>query len=205
MKSTAHKLLFATGSISLSSLSLNAAVDSLLILDAKCYSQKKVTRTPERVVGQVATTRLDTKQLLQLLAKDVGVTYTNGSRLKVVAGEVYVADSNGKELGNVSQYFQLMVNAGSGLLNGTRNLTSNEERTKNYQSMSFTINLPRLKGKVTGLLTEQLEISSPNKLGVQEARANGTANVSGKGTFNGNLAYFEGDFRLEGREAILNR
>lgn len=205
MKSTAHKLLLAIGLISLSSLSLNAAVDSLLILDAKCYSQKKVVTTPERVEGQVAKTRLDTKQLLQLLAKDVGVTYTNGSRLKVVAGEVYVADSNGKELGNVSQYFQLMVNTNSGLLNGARNLKSNEERTQNYQSMSFTINLPRLKGKVTGLLTEKIEISSPNKLGVQVARANGGANVSGKGAINGNLAYFEGDFRLEGREAILNR
>ncbi len=205
MKPTAPKFLLALSFVLLPSLSLHAAVDSLLILNARGYSQKRVTTSPDRVVGQVATARLDTKQLLQLLARDAGIRYTNGSRLKVVAGEVFVADSNGKVLGDVSQYFQLAVNANSGLMNGTRNLTTGEERTQTYQPMTFTIKLPTLKGKVSGLLTENIQISSANKLGVQEARANSDASVSGKGDINGSPAYFEGTIQLRGHEAILNR
>jgi hypothetical protein len=205
MKSITHQFLLAFSLLLLPSLSLHAAVDSLLFLDAKCYFQKKIATTPDRMVGKVEMTRLNTKQLLQILTRDTGINYTNGSRLKVVAGAIFVADANSKTLGDVSQYFQLTVNTQAGLLSGTRNLTTGAEQTRTYQSMSFTINLPTLKGKMNGLLTEDTQISSPNRLGIQEARASGNANINGKGTINRSPAYFEGTFRLSGYEAILNR
>ena len=205
MKSSAQQFLLGASLLLLPSLSLHAAVDSLLSLNAKCYSQKKIVTSPDRVIGQVETTRLDTKQLLKILTKDAGIQYTNGSRLKVVAGTVYVADANGKVLGDVSQYFQLMVNPQSELMDGTRNLMTGAEQTKTYQSMNFTISLPTLRGKVNGVLTENIQISSPNKLGVQDARANGDASIAGKGIINQSPAFFEGTFQLRGHEAILNR
>lgn len=205
MISTARPFLLAVSLLLLPSLSLHAAVDSLLSLDVKCYSQKKIITTPDRVDGQVAVTRLGSKQLLQILTRDAGIKYTNGSRLKVVAGAVFVADANGKVLGDVSQYFQLKVNSQAGLLSGTRNLMTGVERTKAYQSVSFTINLPTLKSKMSGLLTDDVQITSPNRLGVKEARSNGNANLNGKGTINRSLTYFEGTFQLRGNEAILNR
>lgn len=205
MKPSIPKFLLILSLALLPSLSLHAAVDSLLILSAKGYSQKKLTSTPERLEGKISTSRLDTKQLLQLLAKDAGVRYPNGTRLKVVGGGVFVADSNGKVLGDVSRYFQFVVGSNSGLFEGTRNLVTGEEQTKTYQTMSFTINLPALKGRVSGLLTESVETSAASKLGVQEVRSNGESNVSGKGNINGTPAYFEGTLQLRGLEAILNR
>lgn len=141
MKSTKHKFFLIASLLLLPYISQQAAVDSLLALDVKCYFQKQFTTTLDRVVGQVAMTRLDTTQLLALLAKDSGISYTNGSRLKVVSGAVFVADANGKVLGNVSQYFQLKVNTNAELFNDARNLTNGEERTQSYRSMTFTINL----------------------------------------------------------------
>ena len=205
MKLTNYRFLVTGGLLLLPSFSMQAAVDSLLTLNAKCYSQQKLTTTPDRVVGEVTTTRLETKQLLAMLAKDAGLRYTNGSRLKVVAGAIFVADSNGKVLGNVSKYFQFKVDTNSNLFQGNRNLMTGEERTQSYQPMTFTIHLPKLKANVSGLLTNSVRISSPNKLGVQEAFADGNANISGEGLINRNLGYIEGTFELRGHEAILNR
>jgi hypothetical protein len=204
MNTTALKWITAASLCLLPYASLQAAVDSTVDVNLKCYYQSKFTSTQNRVTGKVSILRLSGKQLVTLLAKKTGIKYANGSRLKSVGGVIFVADSNGKALGDVSKYFQLKISNKDILFSGSRELVGGKEKSRSYETVSFTLNLPGLEGTISGVLLDDLTIAAPNKFGVQYSTAEGAANVSGAGLVDAKSAYFDGTLSLVGREAYVN-
>jgi hypothetical protein len=204
MNTSSLKWITAAGISLLSCATLQAAIDSIVDVDLKCYYQSSFTSNQDRVTGKVSVLRLSGKQLVTLLAKKSGIKYTNGSRLKSVGGLIYVADAKGKPLGDVSKYFKLKISNTATLFNGSRDLASGKEKTRSYESVTFTLNLPGLEGTINGVLLDDLTIAAPNKFGVQYSTGVGSANVNGTGFFDTKTAYFDGGLSLLGREAYVN-
>jgi hypothetical protein len=183
--------------------SLQAAVDSTIDVNLKCYYQSKFTSTQDRITGKVSTLRLSGKQLVTLLAKKSGIKYANGSRLKSVDGVIFVADAKGRALGDVSKYFQIKISSIGTLFNGSRDLVGGKEKSRSYETVTFSLNLPGLEGTISGVLLDDLTIEAPNKFGVQYSTAAGTANINGVGLVDTKSAYFDGTMSLMGREAYV--
>jgi len=205
MKFHSPKLLLGSGLLLLSALSLQAEVEATLNLDLRCYYQDKITTSSSQVKGSVDVVRLDSKQLLKLLAKQTGLKYPGGSQLRVSAsGKVFVSDSKGNSIADVSRYFKASLNHDDALLDGKYNRETGEEKSVNYLPISFTINLPSLKGTVSGISIENFSVSKPDKFGIQQISGKSTSNVNGKGQLSGKVAYLDGKLSLSGKEAIIN-
>lgn len=203
MKSNSLKLFLGSGLFLFSALSLQA-VEATVKLDLRCYYQKKITTSNSQVKGSVEVVRLDSKQLLKLLAKQTGLKYPGGSQLSVNEnGKVSITDSKGTIIADVSRYFKATLDHDDALLDGKYNRETLEEKSINYLPISFTINLPALKGTVTGISIENFNVSKPNKFGVQQISGKSTSNVNGQGQLSGKVAYFDGKISLSGKEAII--
>ncbi len=204
MKPRTLTLLLASGLFLLAALPARASVDSTLRLDINCYYQDKTSNLNGKETGSVKMIRLDTKQLLALLSTQLNIRYTNGSELEIATdGRVFVIDSKGDRLGNVSNYFHARFDTQSRIYDGSRNPLTNQEATRNYFPVSFTIDLPELKVTVSGIANELYKVSVPNGDGVQIATGRTQSNVSGSGNLGGLIAHFTGTLALDGRQALI--
>ncbi|MES2439539.1 MAG: hypothetical protein V4584_10750 [Verrucomicrobiota bacterium] len=204
MKSNPLTPIISAGLFLLPALTLQASVDSVLKLDLKCYYQEKISTSDTKEKGDVEVVRLDSKQLLKLLSKQAGVKFPGGSKLMVaVDGKVFVADSKGRTVGDVSTYFKAKLDGDNSLFDGKYNRENGEEDSTNYFPISFTINLPALKGTVTGLAIEDFKVGKADKFGIQQLNGKTTSAVNGKGQVEGKLAYYDGRMNLNGKQAII--
>lgn len=204
MKSKTLNLLLAAGLFLAPTLSLRANVDSILELDMRGYFQAKSSTSSNRETGKVDIVRLDAKQLLALLQKKVGVKFNGGSRLKLATdGSVFVVNSKGAVVGDVSQYIKTVADYDNGLFNGIRNLSTNEEKGRTYYPITIKFNIPGFVGQVSGVVIEDFTVSPATKTGIQFLSGNGRAGINGQGQINGKGAYFEGSMTLQGKEAVI--
>lgn len=203
MKSKSLNLLIAAG-LSLFPALTHASVDSFLKLDLTYYYQEKSSSTEDGNSGKVKTARLDAKQLLDLIGKQLGANFPKGSQLKVaVDGKVYVTDSDGNTLRDVSQYLEANISTKNRLFDGAVNHVTRKEDSRNYFPISFTVELPGLEGTVEGIAIESFKVAPANKDGVQISTGQIDSKVSGKGLVGAGTAYFEGTMQLKGRQAII--
>ena len=66
-----------------------------------------------------------------------------------------------------------------------------------------TIDPEELTGTVGGLLIETFKITAPDSFGVRRISSDSTTAVSGKGTYGNSLSYYDGDFKLSGKTALI--
>ncbi|MEO8616142.1 MAG: hypothetical protein ABI600_13440 [Luteolibacter sp.] len=206
MKSKTLKLIVTCGLFLFPALSARASVDSTLRLDIKCYYQLKTSSSGGKDTGIVKVIRLDTKQLLVLLSTQLNIKYTGGSQLEIATdGRVFVTDSKDNRLGDVSTYFHADIDTKSRIYDGSRNILTNQQITRNYFPISFTINLPELKVTFSGIANELYKVTAPNGDDVQIFTGHTDANVSGSGNFGGMIAHFTGTLALDGRKAVIKK
>lgn len=205
MKSPFLKPIISAGLFLYPALLVQASVDSFLKVDLKCYYQDKISSSASKESGKVKTLRLDSKQLLKILGKQSGVKYPGGSQLKVsVNGKVFVTDSKGNKLSNVSQYFQVDLGVENSLFDGKYYPETGKENSTNYFPISLTINLDQLQGVVQGIAIENLKIDKADNYGIQKVKGKTESSVNGNGSVEGGLAYYEGELKLDGKNAIVN-
>ncbi len=138
MKLRTLTLLLASGLFFLIALPARASLDSTLRLDINCYYQDKTSSSGDKESGSVKVIRLDTKQLLVLLSTQLNIRYAGASQLEVATdGRVFVIDSKGTRLGDVSTYFHANFDKKTQIYAGTRNTLTNQEATRNYFPVSF--------------------------------------------------------------------
>jgi len=206
MKSTSQNIALVLALLASSSLALQASVDSILNLDVKCYFQQKTSTSGASESGKVGMVRLDGKQLLSLLSKQLSISFSGGSQLKIsTKGRVYVADAKGNVLGDVSAYFRAKLDDQDPLFDGSVNHVTLQEKSRNYFPVSFTIDLPALKGTITGVAIEDFAVGAANGDGVQIVTGNSNSMVNGTGSLDGGICCFDGKMNLKGREAIISK
>jgi hypothetical protein len=206
MKSKALKLVLATGLFLLSALSLQASVESILNLDVKCYYQAKYTSDAENNWGKVNYVRLDSKHLVYLIGKARGTSFPDGAQLKVmVDGRVFVVTSDGYKITNVTNLVEAKLGVQKRLFHGTHNNQTGQETSRSYFPISLTINLPQLKVVLDGIGTEDFQATEADQDGIQIKMGTINCNVSGTGSVNGKLGYYDGRMELEGRKAAIVR
>lgn len=200
-----HRLLITSlflGSV----ISLQARVDSVLKLQLKRSTQTSSNTTSTTEKGRVSNSRVDSKQLLSLIAKARGTRFPDGSKLQVASdGTVYVADSKGRRVSEVSEYLRISFDDKNNLFDGHRNLVTGTETSKNFFPIRLVIDLPDLKGSVSGIANEDFKARAPNGDGVRIITGASKTMVSGKGSFEGGTALYEGTLRLVGRQAEIVR
>lgn len=196
--------ILAAGLLLAPALPLHASVDSNLTLEVKCHTQQKFSTSGPNEYGSVRTVRLDAKQLITLLAKQLSKKFPSGAQLKVATdGKVFVTDSKGTVLNDVTAYLKADLNQKQLLFNGSANTATGKENSKNYFPLSLAIKLPGLSGTVKGIAEENFKVTSPNSDGVQITTGNIETEVNGKGKSEGNLALFDGSLYLKGRSATV--
>lgn len=193
-------LLIGAGLLLLPALPLQASVDSMLTLVLKCYTQDKISTAGTTDTGRVAVARIDSKQLLILLEKQLNVNFPRGAQLKVtVDGKVYVTDSKAVVLNDVSTYLQATLDRDNRLFHGTLHGDTGQENSQSYFPLTLTFNLLTLQGTITGIAIEKFTASAPNSYGIQHISGQSASTVNGMGSFNGRVAYFDGSLRLTGK------
>lgn len=198
------RISLAAGLLLAPALPLHASVDSNLTLEVKCHTQQKFSTSGPNEYGSVRTVRLDAKQLLILVAKQLSKKFPSGAQLKIATdGKVFVTDSKGTVLNDVSAYFKANLNQKQLLFNGSANNVTGKEDSRNYFPLGFSIKLPGLSGNMKGIAVENFKVSSPNSDGVQITTGNIVTEVNGKGNSDGKLALFDGSLYLKGREATI--
>lgn len=196
--------LLAAGLLLAPVLPLHASVDSNLTLELKCHTQQKFSTSGPNEYGSVRTVRLDAKQLIVLVAKQLSKKFPSGAQLKVATdGKVYVTDSQGNVLNDVSPYFKASLNQRQLLFNGSANTATGKENSRNYFPIAFTINLPGLGGTARGIAVEDFKVTSPDSDGIQITTGNIETLLNGKGKVDGGLALYDGSLYLKGREATV--
>ena len=135
--------ILAAGLLLAPALPLHASVDSNLTLEVKCHTQQKFSTSGPNEYGSVRTVRLDAKQLITLLAKQLSKKFPSGAQLKVATdGKVFVTDSKGTVLNDVTAYLKADLNQKQLLFNGSANTATGKENSKNYFPLSLAIKLP---------------------------------------------------------------
>ena len=206
MKSILSKLAVASGLFLLPTLSAQASVNSTLNVNIVCYYQVSTSVSGPYSLGTANIVRLDSKQLIVLLARQTGVNYPGGSQLEVaVNGQVFITDSSRNRLGNVSKYLSANLDTASRVYNGFRNNQTRQETTRNYFPISFTMDLPGVKGTVYGMTNELFKVTAPSEDGIQYIIGHTDAAVNGTGSFTGALAHYNGNLVLDGRKATIRR
>jgi hypothetical protein len=200
-----HRLLITTLFLG-SAISLQARVDSVLKLELKRSTQATRSTSSTTEKGKVSNSRVDSKQLLSLIAKARGTRFPDGSKLQVASdGTVYVADSKGRQVSVVSEYLRMSFDDKNNLFDGQRNLVTGTETSKNFFPIRLVIDLPDLKGSVAGIADEDFKAGEPDDDGVRIISGASKSMVSGKGSFEGGTALYEGTLRLTGRQAEIVR
>jgi hypothetical protein len=203
MKFIPSRALLAAGLL-LPSLPLAASVDSNLTLELKCHTQQKFSTSGPNDYGSVRTVRLDAKQLLVLVAKQLSVKLPSGAQLKITTnGKVLITDFEGTVLHDVSRYFKARLDSKNLLFNGSANNETGKENSRNYFPLAFVIELPGLRGTVRGIAVEDFKVTSPDSDGIQIATGNIETMVNGKGKVDGSTALYDGSLYLKGRKATV--
>ncbi len=202
MKSSPSCFFLAVGLLLLPWLPAAASVDSNLTLELKCHSQQKFSTSGPNKFGSVRTVRLDAKQLLILVAKELSVKVPSGAQLKIATnGSVFITDFEGSVLHDVSRYFKARLDTNNLLFNGSANSQTGKEISRNYFPLAFIIGLPGLQGTVSGIAVENLKVTSPSSDGIQITTGNIETLISGKGSVDGGIALYDGSLYLKGRKA----
>ena len=197
-------LILITALVLWPTLALHASVDATLTLDLKCYTQQSFTSYGVVDTGHVATLRLDSKQLLYLLGKQLNHVFANGSQLKIaVNGNVYVADPKGTLIQDVSEYIYAKIDDQPRLVNGQRNRSTDREYTQNYFPITLTIDLMVLQATVKGIMLEKLSVTAADRFGVHRITDLSSSTINGSGIYNGKLAYFDGSLKLRALTASI--
>lgn len=192
-------LLFFAGA-----LNSEARIDSELDLDLKCYFQNSLVVTNSRETGQLATGRVNSKDLMRLIGQQSGVSFRNGSKLKMATdGKVYVETPDGSVRTDVSQYVMGYPETADQAIDGSYYFDSNRENRRYFYRIQIQINIGNLQGVVSGLTEESINASPPNRYDVQIVKSSGKSVVNGKGLFQGKLAYFDGKLTLKGSQAVV--
>lgn len=204
MKSTFLKPILSAGLFLLPVLSLHATPDTVLKVDVKCYFQAKTSISKDKQKGDVDTVRLNSKQLLKLIAREKGAKFPNGSQLIVnEAGGVAVFDSKGNFIMDASPYVTLVFSTAKQLVDGTRDLDDGKENTLSFYPIALKLKLSTAKGTLRGVAIEHTRVSSPDRDGIQVTRVDLESAINGKGEINGGFGCYEGEIKLEGREAVI--
>ena len=172
----------------------------MLTLTMNCYRQQRYVTTGTNISANVDTVRIDSKQLLTLLEKELSRKFPQGAQLKVATdGKVWVTDSKAVPITEVSAYLNATLDDGVRLLNGQRNLATGQENTRSYYPITLTFNFSTLQGSVKGILMENLVVGSPDRYGFHIGTEKSAGTVNGSGSYNGNPAYFDGSLKLQGK------
>lgn len=194
--------ILAAGLFLLPAQPLRASVDSLMSLVANCYYQQKVATTGSVTTGNVDMVRVDSKQLLLLLEKELGMRFPAGAQLQVTTdGNVNVVSSKSVFIADASAYLSATLNDGVRLVDGQRNAVTKQENTRNYYPITVTFNFAVLQGSIKGILLEKLVCSAPDRYGINVTTSNSSATVNGSGLYNGVVAYLDGALILKGKTA----
>ncbi len=204
MKSNSLKLLFSAALFLLPAMPLQAGLNAVLRMDVNCYFQAKSAASGDIVAGKVGKVRLNSKQLLQLIAREKGIKFTKGSILMATdEGAVYVADSQRTLLTDVSDLVQLEFEADVELFNGKVNVVTGKEDSRTYYPLALKLNLTDFQGTLRGIGIEDRIATAPQKIGVQVIRGNTDCSINGRGLVNGVLGYYEGKINLKGKTASV--
>lgn len=204
MKSKSLQLLLAAGLLVSPALAEETSVNSTLTLNMKCYFQQSGTPTGTVGSGKVGVFRVDTKQLLKLAGSQLGVGFPSGTRLLATAdGGVFAVNQKGVVIKDLSTFYALKRDTANLLFDGRSKQPAGKQTSKNYYPATFTMNVAGLTGTVGGLLIETFKITAPDAFGVRRISSDSTTAVSGKGTYGSSLSYYDGDFKLSGKAALL--
>jgi hypothetical protein len=204
MKSNSFRLLFAAALLAASALTAHASVDSTLIINLVGYFQNSSNLNGNIENGKVKTVRIGAKDLIRMISRDARINFRGGSKLMIgTDGAVYVTTPDGKIRTDVSAYVKCSVLGEAAVHDGSLNLVTGQENRRNYYPITLTFNFLDLHGSATGMASEKILVSKPDKDGVQIANGLIKASVSGAATNDLKNGYLEGTLLLKGREAVI--
>jgi hypothetical protein len=178
-----------------------ATVPSPLVLVFTFFVQASEVTEGDLYKGEVEPVRLNTKDLLALLAAETHQTFPKGARIIVDPdGDVIVTDKNGAFLADVSTL--VFADFGPYLFDGVFNNVTEQERSKIYITFGLEISLPTegLVLDLTGMAKEDFTATKPTNQGVQTFKGKIACAVTGRGTLDGGLILGEGKIDLSGKE-----
>jgi selenocysteine-specific translation elongation factor len=205
MKSLSRNLAFATGLLLLSAPKLLAA-ESEIQMDLTSYTQTELSVSSTTEKGKISKLRLNSKQMLKLLAKQAGVDVSSGSKLKFDdTGKVFIVDSKKDRRTDVTRYLSAELDLRSQLFEGKKDLETQKENSTRYFPVTFTMDISGLNGSVQGLVIEKFKTTAPDKDGVQRITTSSNTPFNGQGSINGKAAYFDGDIVIKSRAATISK
>ncbi len=168
------------------------------------YYQAKLSSGTQKVSGRVGTYRMDSKQFLKFIAKQTGRKFPRGSQLMVSgSGRCTVADSNGNTVIDATPFMEVKFLTDGSIFNGSMNTSTGRRDSRDYYMIALQLKLDNLKGILTGVANEKINVNNPSRTGVQTTRRNIRSDVNGKGLINGGPGYFEGSISMVGRTAEI--
>ena len=192
--------ILAAGLFLMPAQPLRASVDCLMSLVANCYYQQKFTSVGTVTTGHVDMVRVDSKQLLLLLEKELNMKFPAGAQLQVATdGKVNVVSSKSVFIADASTYLSATLDDGVRLVDGPVNAATKQENTRNYYPITLTFNFSVLQGSIKGVLLEKLLTTAPDRYGFNVTTSDCTAAVNGSGVYNGKAAYLDGNLVLKGK------
>ncbi|WP_367870200.1 hypothetical protein [Luteolibacter sp. Populi] len=201
MKSKSLPLPLLLAAALFPALPVQATVPSPLVLNFTFFIQASEVTEGNLFKGEVEAVRLNSKDLLALLATQTVQTFPKGARIVVDPdGDVYVTDKNGVLIVDVSAF--AFADFGGDLFNGVYNTVTEQEKSKIYIAFGLELNLP-VEGLVlnmTGLAKENFSASKPNNQGTQTLKGKIACTVTGRGTLESSLILGEGKIDLTGKE-----
>lgn len=208
-----NPLLLPLVAAMLPALPANATVpENYVTVNAKVSYQKNTlfsTQTARADVGtirgQLGTLRINTKELLKVIAEDLNLTLPKGARFlhvnntflvagaeagtKGSLGGMWIVDKQGFPISNVSNYFNIEFDLGSLIWEGTYNPSTDRERSTNRFPFSILFNYfinggiqPRGIDESMGVFLEGTGVVREN---FQSSSRNGTYRASDNGVGDG--------------------
>ncbi len=204
MKSNLLRLSLSAGLFLLPALSLHAEVDAALKVEVDSYYQSNFSTGGKFDSGKVKKVRINSKQLLKLVSQEKGFNFPSGSKLMVTdVGYVYVANSKGQEILAAAPYIQMDLQKSDELFDGKINVQNDKENARTYYKIVLKLDLSVAKGSLSGVAIEKVNVSEPNRDGIQKTLTETKSPVNGKGVVNGGTGYFDGNIKLQGRGAVI--
>jgi hypothetical protein len=204
MNTSITKKLLTAGLCLLAASHVQAAPEADLKVSFFGYYQSSVTSSKKFLRGNVKKTRVSTKQLLKLISQTSGRNIPGGSKLMVNDnGTTQVVDRQGNTILDSSEYVQVRFYEDSEIIDGVRNLDNGKEKSRAYYKIAMAMNLQGLSGTLNGMAIEKINISAPNRDGVQKFRTITDSKVNGRGQINGGSGFYEGSIKLNSRGATI--
>lgn len=187
-----------------STLPASATVPAPLVLHFTYYAQVSEEIDEDGVVhGDVQSFRLDSKDLLKLLALETGMVFPKGSKIIVDPdGDCFVVDKNGDFIVDVSLF--LFADFGDSLFDGFFDLDTEHEKSTIFIAFALDLNLPSddLLLEIFGMAKEKFSASKPKNNGTQKLKGDINVDVSGRGSIDEELILGEGSVKLNGKETV---